>query len=270
RRGAHTPAAQSISRKAFFGKLLPAIPAHHRALVCTSAGTGLRWGECVGLMWGAVDLDARTLRVVQVAVETADAVMIRHYPKTRSGVRMVPIPAFLEYALRTHCEQTGRVGRKDLVFVNREGGPVWRSTFRRRVWRPALVRAGLLGSVVQLCPDRWRAGWTDSHGADQVREFATERDAVQHVAAKAAGGLRFHDLRHSYATWLVSDGLPVNVVQRVMGHARASTTLNLYTHAPEDYDERVRQVISGSADFSLTSGTEGDSEDGESPSGEGL
>jgi len=56
----------------------------------------------------------------------------------------------------------------------------------------------------------------------------------------AAGGLRFHDLRHSYATWLVSDGLPVNVVQRVMGHVRASTTLNLYTHAPEDYDERVR------------------------------
>ncbi len=39
-----------------------------------------------------------------------------------------------------------------------------------------------------------------------------------------------------------------------MGHARASTTLNLYTHAPEDYDERVRQVISGSADFSLTLG----------------
>ncbi len=41
-------------------------------------------------------------------------------------------------------------------------------------------------------------------------------------------------------------------------------------HAPEDYDERVRQVISGSADFSLTLGPDRDSEDDESPSGEGL
>ena len=41
--------------------------------------------------------------------------------------------------------------------------------------------------------------------------------------------LRFHDLRHSYATWLVDDGVPVNVVQRVMGHERSSTTLDLYT-----------------------------------------
>jgi integrase len=40
---------------------------------------------------------------------------------------------------------------------------------------------------------------------------------------------KFHDLRHCYATWLVSDGVPVNVVQAVMGHEQASTTLNRYT-----------------------------------------
>jgi integrase len=36
------------------------------------------------------------------------------------------------------------------------------------------------------------------------------------------------------------NGLPVNVVQRAMGHQQASTTLNRYTHAPADYDDRVR------------------------------
>ncbi|MET8910381.1 tyrosine-type recombinase/integrase [Micromonospora sp. NPDC004551] len=36
----------------------------------------------------------------------------------------------------------------------------------------------------------------------------------------APGGLRFHDLRHSYATELVSRGVPVNDVQAVMGHAQ--------------------------------------------------
>jgi integrase len=40
-----------------------------------------------------------------------------------------------------------------------------------------------------------------------------------------AGGLRFHDLCHSHAAWFVDDGVPVNMVQRVLGHERASTTL---------------------------------------------
>jgi integrase len=34
-----------------------------------------------------------------------------------------------------------------------------------------------------------------------------------------------------YATWLVSDGVPINVVSRLMGHEQISTTLNRYTHA---------------------------------------
>ena len=42
-------------------------------------------------------------------------------------------------------------------------------------------------------------------------------------------GLRFRDLRHSYATWLVSDGVPINVVSRLMGHEQISTTLDRYT-----------------------------------------
>ena len=37
---------------------------------------------------------------------------------------------------------------------------------------------------------------------------------VDHAAVVGA----FHDLRHSYATWLVTDGVPVNIVQKAMGH----------------------------------------------------
>jgi integrase len=54
------------------------------------------------------------------------------------------------------------------------------------------------------------------------------------VARGQAGGLRFHDLRHSYATWLVDDGVPPNMVQRVRAHERASTTLDLYTRRTDD------------------------------------
>ncbi|HZB47612.1 MAG TPA: tyrosine-type recombinase/integrase [Mycobacteriales bacterium] len=77
-----------------------------------------------------------------------------------------------------------------MVFTNSVGGPVGRTSFRSRVWKPAIRRAGL--------PER----------------------------------LRFHDLRHSYATWLVSDGLPPNIVQRIMGHEDVTTTLAIYTDVP--------------------------------------
>ncbi|MEU0156921.1 tyrosine-type recombinase/integrase [Micromonospora fulviviridis] len=59
--------------------------------------------------------------------------------------------------------------------------------------------------------------------------------------------MRFHDLRHAYATWLVTDGVPINLVQRVMGHEQASTTLNRYTHTPDDYAARVLAAFDSSA-----------------------
>jgi Phage integrase family len=62
-------------------------------------------------------------------------------------------------------------------------------------------------------------------------------------AERAAGGPRFHDLRHSYTTWLVTERLRVNVVRRVMGHEQTTTTLDLYTHTPDDYEDRVRAAL---------------------------
>jgi integrase len=50
--------------------------------------------------------------------------------------------------------------------------------------------------------------------------------------------MRFHDLRHTYATWLVDDGVPVNMVQRVMSHERSLTTLDLYTRRTESVRRR--------------------------------
>jgi integrase len=246
--------AQALSRTDFFDRLLPVIPAAYRALVALAAGTGLRWGECSGLAWGAVDLDGGNLRVVQVVIESGGVRSIKPYPKSRAGVRTIPLPGFLSEELRTlRAGLASDPAPTALLFRSRSGQPLLRSTFRRQVWRPALVRAGLLGKVTELGPDKWRATWPDSTGMEWSKEFTTERDAVEHVATYAAGGLHFHDLRHSYATWLVSDNVPVNIVRAVMGHESTSTTLNLYTHAPSEFDQRVRGVFDGPADDPLTS-----------------
>jgi site-specific recombinase XerD len=79
------------------------------------------------------------------------------------------------------------------------------------------VRAGLLGKVVEASTDS--AVWRDQEGIESSAEFTTEREAVEKVAQNAHGGLRL-DLRHSYATWLVSDGVPINAVQKVIATSR--------------------------------------------------
>ncbi|WFE67532.1 tyrosine-type recombinase/integrase [Micromonospora sp. WMMD714] len=60
--------------------------------------------------------------------------------------------------------------------------------------------------------------------------------------------MRFHGLRHSYATWLVSDGVPISDVAKVMGHEQTPTTLNRYTHST---GKRDRRVLASFAAFSL-------------------
>ena len=42
--------------------------------------------------------------------------------------------------------------------------------------------------------------------------------------------IKFHGLRHTYATRLFEEGVPVKTVQALMGHSNINTTMNIYTH----------------------------------------
>lgn len=198
---------QVLTRDELAAKLLPAVPERYRALVALAAGTGLRWGECAGLRWDAVDLAAGVVRVLRVAEEISGHVSLKPYPKSKAGRRSVPLPAFVVELLTQHARDYPP-GALDLIFTARTAEPLKRGTFRARVWKPSLQRAGLPAT------------------------------------------LRFHDLRHSYATWLVSDGVPINDVAKVMGHEQTSTTLDRYTHST---NERDRRVLASFAAFSLPS-----------------
>jgi integrase len=205
------------------------------------------------------------VQVVRVAVEVAGTVTAKPFPKSKAGRRTVPLPPFVVELLEKHKANyaPGPLGE---VFTNQAGRPMRRTLFRSRIWRPALARAGLLGRIELLGTLKWRALWPDEDGMEWSTEFATEREAIHHIAKRAHGGLRFHDLRHSYATWLISSGVPVNDVQQVMGHEQASTTLNRYTQASNDSERRVRGAL---ADFSLTPSADDQVHKPEEPSEEG-
>jgi integrase len=71
------------------------------------------------------------------------------------------------------------------------------------------------------------------------REFRKARAKV----ADLPDGFRFHDLRHYYASLLVSKGLDVKVAQARLRHASAKTTLDTYGHLWPDSDDSTRAAI---------------------------
>ncbi|ALE85678.1 tyrosine-type recombinase/integrase [Pseudonocardia sp. HH130629-09] len=229
-----------VSRPDLRTRLLPVVPERYRGIVATAAGAGLRWGEVAGLRTDALDLDAARLSVIRTVVEVSGSTSFKPFPKSRAGRRTVPLPGWLLPVIREHLDRWPTEPNAP-IFANEVGAPLLRTSFRSRVWRPSLVRAGLLGAVVPL-DDGWQAQWTDTDGRKHVETLRSEPAAVHHVARNQAGGLRFHDLRHSYATWLVDDGVPPNMVQRVLGHEHASTTLDLYTRRTDNADRILRAL----------------------------
>lgn len=244
-----------ISRTDLRERLLPALPERHRAIVATAAGAGLRWGEAAGLRLDALDLAQSRLTVIRTVVEVSGRTSFKPFPKSVAGRRTVPLPPWLVAIIEEHLRRWPTEDHNP-VFANEVGAPLLRTHFRMRVWRPALVRGGLLGGVV---PDDggFEAQWTDADGRKQTLGFERESEAVHHVCRYQAGGLRFHDLRHSYATWLVDDGVPPNMVQKVMGHERSSTTLDLYTRRTDNPD-RILDALNDWGDEDPDDGAAGD------------
>jgi integrase len=117
--------------------ILAAARPHERALIGLLCFTGLRPGEAYALDWSAVDLEAGSLRVERSWDHRGRKFV---EPKTRAGVRTVPLSGWLVGELTTHRERSGGAG---LVFANREGRPMNPSNVRRDLWVPLKKRAGV-------------------------------------------------------------------------------------------------------------------------------
>jgi integrase len=115
----------------------------------------------------------------------------------------------------------------------------------------ASVRSVPLPDVVGSAPaahlEQWPPGEHDLIFTN-TNQQAVRRNRFHEAwrpAVKVAGveGLRFHDLRHFYASLLINHGESVKVVQARLGHASASETLDTYAHLWPDNEERTRAAV---------------------------
>jgi integrase len=117
----------------------------YEAMIYTGAMLGLRFCECAGLRVGRIDFDANTISVQESLVEADVGRLYSNPPKSHAGRRTMCMPPSLSARLAEHLARRGLTAddMSAYVFASPSGGPLRYSNFRKRVWQPAIARAGV-------------------------------------------------------------------------------------------------------------------------------
>jgi integrase len=117
-----------------------AVPDRYRALVLVLGYCGLRIGEAAALRVSDADFLRRVIVVARAQAEVGSRLVVGPTKTRRSRVVDVPASVIEELAHHVGAFPPGLNG---LLFTNRLGEPIRQSNFSRKVWGPALIRAGI-------------------------------------------------------------------------------------------------------------------------------
>jgi integrase len=177
------------------------------ALYVLALSTGMRQGELVALKWDDIDLERAVLRVRRTLSRTYKGYVLDE-PKTNKSRRTIRLTAGAVEALRAHLsrqlEEMERVGS-----LYQPGGLVFATTTGTLI-NPSNLRNRSLKPLLK------RAGLRP---------------------------IRFHDLRHTCATLLLSKDVYPKVVSEMLGHASVSITLDIYSHLLPDMQEKAAKAL---------------------------
>lgn len=180
-------------------KLLEACKGHRLgALFSVALAVGLRKGEALALQWSAVDFERSTLAV-------------------RSSLQRIKIPG----------EKKGRLLLKEP-----------KRSSRRTIHLPQVCTSALLHHRELQEEERRLAGsrWKDSdyvftsRVGTPIEPRNLERAYREVLAIAGLPHIRIHDLRHTAATLLLTQGVHPRVVMELLGHSQIAITMNTYSH----------------------------------------
>jgi integrase len=169
--------------------------------------TGARLGELCALTWGDLFLDSDPpfVRVNKSVTEVANDVRVKGI-KTAKGGRMVPVPESLSVTLRAHLQAvTARIGTS-------VGSDCYVLLSPRSATYEPIPPSALKGRFARL-------------------------------KEKAGVGCRFHDLRHYAVSVWLAHGLTLHEAASLAGHARASTTSDIYGHLLKPVTSKAAKAI---------------------------
>lgn len=168
---------------------------------------GLRRSEALGLKWSAIDFQNNTITirhtVTSCNLNGKHVQIAQDTTKTKSSMRALPlVPAFKEKLLAHKKQQ---------------------EEYRRVCGRSYDKRY-----LDYICVDEMGT-LISPHYLTSAFSKLLAKNNLRHI--------RFHDLRHSCASLLLSNGVPMKQIQEWLGHSDFSTTANVYAHL--DYNSKL-------------------------------
>ena len=186
--------------------------------VLVAAFYGLRRGEVCGLKWNAIDFERGTITirhtVTSLQVGGKTKMYAQDSAKTKSSLRTLPlVGSFKDYFMQV----------KEAQELNKKVcGNCYNYEYDGYVF-------------VDELGDLMRPEYLTSYFPQYIQKHGCKR-------------MRFHDLRHSCASLLLANGVPLKQIQEWLGHSDFSTTANIYAHL--DYTSKLssaKAMVSGMA-----------------------
>ena len=175
--------------------------------VLVAAFYGLRRGEVVGLKWDAIDFEQGTISVKRTVTSTIIDGKYQEFEqqsaKTKSSLRSLPLVSNVREKLLALREQ------------QKENRRVCGNCYSKKYDGYVFVDA--MGNIFN--PRSVTANFSK----------LLEQNGLRHI--------RFHDLRHSCASLLLANDVPLKQIQEWLGHSDIGTTANIYSHL--DYKSKI-------------------------------
>lgn len=182
--------------------------------ILLAGAMGLRRSEALGVRWSRIDWEKRTVLLDTKIVEYRENGKKKVEPveemKNKSSRRTLPLPDPVVERLQ----------------VQKEHREVYRKMFQGSYNTQYLdyVCVNQLGELLR-----------PSYVTDHFRELL-EKYGLRHI--------RFHDLRHTFASLLINQDVPLINVSNFLGHSDLSTTANIYAHLDKASKQASAAVIS--------------------------
>lgn len=174
-------------------------------------GTGLRVSEFCGLTLQDIDFDEMRIKVERQLARTRSGKFYVEKPKTKNGVRYIPMSPEV-------CESM-----RNIVQQRYSGGP-------------EIIIDGVVGFLLL---DRSHRPKVALHIENELRWCMKKYQ--KRYPNKKLPRITPHVLRHTFCTNMARNGMAIKNLQYLMGHSDVGTTLNIYTHSR--YEDAAKEML---------------------------
>ena len=175
-------------------ELLSTLGDYHMDLcIAFCAYLGLRKGEALGIRWKDIDFEAGTVLIIETITVAGGKIIIKK-PKTKESIRIMALPGELKSTLLKAKERYDN--NKALL-----GDEFYNS-----------------GRVVSN-------PYGEPPHPDSISNYFKE-----HLKSNGLRHIRLHDLRHTFASIAIAEGVKIYDVSKSLGHSKVGTTTDIYAH----------------------------------------